>query len=60
VSVIEPLVEPNGRALDEVAELVGAERMRVVVDRVFALEEAAAAHEYLEQGSARGKLVLRV
>lgn len=35
-------------------------RMRPQVDRVFALEEAAAAHAYLEGGAHIGKVVLRV
>ncbi|HEX8854885.1 MAG TPA: NADP-dependent oxidoreductase [Thermoleophilaceae bacterium] len=60
VSVIEPLVEPDGRILDEIAAFVAGGRLRVVIDRVFALEEAAAAHEHLETGSVRGKVVLRV
>jgi len=31
-----------------------------VIDRVFALEDAAAAHEYLESGEGVGKVVLDV
>lgn len=34
--------------------------VRAIVDRVFALEEAGAAHAYLESGGAVGKVVLRV
>jgi NADPH:quinone reductase-like Zn-dependent oxidoreductase len=60
VRVIEPLVEPDGRTLDELVQLVSAGRLRVVVQRVFALEAAAAAHALLERGGARGKLVLSV
>jgi zinc-binding alcohol dehydrogenase/oxidoreductase len=41
-------------------ELVATGRARPVVDRVFALEEASAAHEYLESGRQFGKVVLRI
>ena len=33
-------------------------KLRVIVDRIFPLREAAAAHEYLEDGHAIGKVVL--
>ncbi len=41
-------------------ELVAAGRARPLVDRVFPLEEAAAAHEYLESGRQFGKVVLKI
>jgi zinc-binding alcohol dehydrogenase/oxidoreductase len=41
-------------------ELVASGRARPIVDRVFPLEEAAAAHEYLESGRQFGKVVLRI
>jgi NADPH:quinone reductase-like Zn-dependent oxidoreductase len=41
-------------------ELVASGRARPIVDRVFPLEEAPAAHEYLESGRQFGKVVLRV
>jgi zinc-binding alcohol dehydrogenase/oxidoreductase len=41
-------------------ELVAAGRARPIVDRVFPLEEAAAAHEYLESGRQFGKVVLKI
>jgi NADPH:quinone reductase-like Zn-dependent oxidoreductase len=41
-------------------ELVASGRARPVVDRVFPLEEAAAAHEYLEEGRQLGKVVLSI
>jgi NADPH:quinone reductase-like Zn-dependent oxidoreductase len=60
VSVQEPLVEPDGRALDEIATLVGSGALKVVVAETFPLERARAAHERLERGGVRGKLVLEV
>lgn len=41
-------------------ELVASGRARPVVDRVFPLEEARAAHEYLESGEQLGKVVLTI
>lgn len=54
------LVQPNGQQLEEVAKLVAAGAVKPVVDRVLPLSEAAAAHEYLEKGHARGKVILQV
>jgi len=41
-------------------DLVTSGRARPVVDEVFALAEAAAAHERLERGEQLGKIVLRI
>jgi len=46
--------------LHTVMKLVAAGRLRPIVDRVFPLAEAAAAHAYLEAGSQFGKVVLKV
>jgi len=43
-----------------VMKLVGAGRLKPVVDRVFPLAEAAAAHAYLESSSQFGKVVLSI
>ena len=43
-----------------VYELVKSGRAQPVVDRVFPLAEAAAAHEHLEAGRQLGKVVLRI
>ena len=58
--VLEPLVEPDGHALEEIAMLVDSGDLKVTIDEVFPLERAAAAHERLERGGVRGKLVLEV
>jgi len=60
VRVLEPLVEPDGRGLDSVAGLVAEGAVKVVVDSVFALEDAGDAHRRLEAGGVRGKVVLAV
>lgn len=49
----------SGQTLGELMRLVDAGALRPVIDRVFPLAEAAAAHRYLETGHARGKVVLQ-
>jgi NADPH:quinone reductase-like Zn-dependent oxidoreductase len=46
--------------LHTVMKLVAAGRLRPIVDRVFPLSEAAAAHTYLESSRQFGKVVLKV
>jgi zinc-binding alcohol dehydrogenase/oxidoreductase len=41
-------------------ELVASGAAQPIVDRVFPLEQAAAAHEYLEEGRQFGKIVLEI
>jgi NADPH:quinone reductase-like Zn-dependent oxidoreductase len=60
VRVVEPLVEPDGHALEEIAKLVGSGELKVIVSETFPLERAAAAHDRLERGGIKGKLVLEV
>ena len=54
------LVEPDGHALDALAGLVKAGQLRVEIDTVLLLAEAAKAHEMGERGRTRGKIVLAV
>lgn len=54
------LVEPDPVGLAGLCHLVEGGRLRVKVDRVFDLEEAAEAHRQAEAGHGGGKLVLRV
>jgi NADPH:quinone reductase-like Zn-dependent oxidoreductase len=60
VRVLEPLVEPDGRGLDSVKAMCARGSLRVELDSVLALEQAAEAHRRLEAGGVRGKLVLSV
>jgi NADPH:quinone reductase-like Zn-dependent oxidoreductase len=52
--------QPNPAQMREIGRLIDDGQVRVVVDRVFPLTEAAAAQDYLEQEHVRGKVVLRV
>jgi NADPH:quinone reductase-like Zn-dependent oxidoreductase len=53
-------VRVSGTDLALLAQLVEAGHLRPVIDRVFALDEAAAAHAAAAAGLARGGLVLRL
>ncbi|WP_412930191.1 NADP-dependent oxidoreductase [Microbacterium jepli] len=53
-------VIPDGSALATIARLLDSGAVQVYVDRVFGLDDAAAAHAQLEDGHTRGKIVLRV
>src|SRR5437667_4054061 len=48
----------NQREFEEVMKLVFMGRLKPVVDRIFPLEEARQAHEYLARGEQFGKVVL--
>jgi NADPH:quinone reductase-like Zn-dependent oxidoreductase len=54
------LVSPNGEQMAEIAKLLESGKLKVVIDRKLPLEEAVEAHKYMEQGHARGKVVLVV
>ena len=54
------MVEPDCAALEQIAALAESGRLRVEIDAVFPLEDAAKAHEYGETRSSRGKIVLTV
>ncbi|MFO0815860.1 MAG: NAD(P)H-quinone oxidoreductase [Gemmatales bacterium] len=57
-------VEEKSRLVSEVRQhvwpLVQAGRVKPMVDRVFALNDAVEAHRYLESGEHRGKVVLEI
>ena len=51
-------MHPSGEQLAELANLIDAGRLEVVVDRVFPFGEVEAAFRYLEQGRAKGKVIV--
>lgn len=53
-------VTPDGTALGTIGRLLDSGAIQVYIEKVFELEDAAAAHRQLERGHTRGKLVLRV
>ena len=52
--------QPNGGQLAEIGALVDAGRIRPVIDKVFPFDQAKEALAYLEQGRAKGKVVIMV
>src|SRR3954469_22533715 len=54
------MVEPDGDGLEELAALVEAGTLQVLVDWAFPLAEAADAHHFGEAGRPTGKIVLVV
>jgi NADPH:quinone reductase len=54
------LVRPSRRALDALAALIEARKLRPIVDLVLPLAEAPRAHERLATGHGQGKIVLQV
>ncbi|WP_073527164.1 NADP-dependent oxidoreductase [Pseudomonas fluorescens] len=48
----------SGAQLDEITALVEAGSIRPVIDRTFPFESTAAALDYVEQGRAKGKVVI--
>jgi NADPH:quinone reductase-like Zn-dependent oxidoreductase len=51
-------VKPNGKDLRALKELVEAGKVTPVIDRTYSLSEVPDAIRYMEQGHARGKIVI--
>jgi alcohol dehydrogenase len=55
------MVHPDGKILQNIADYLQAGMIRPVIDKIMSLEDAAAAHEYMDQGkNSRGKVILTV
>ena len=54
------MTQPNAAQLTEITQLIEEQRVRPVATKTFKLEEAAAAHSYLEKQHPRGKVVLEI
>src|SRR5713226_2156710 len=53
-------VHPDGGQLAEIGELLKTGRIRPVIDKVFPFEQSKEALAYLEQGRAKGKVVVQM
>lgn len=53
-------MRPDGSQLAEIGALLADGRIRPVIDQVFAFEQAKDGLAYLEQGRAKGKIVVRM
>jgi alcohol dehydrogenase len=54
------LMHPSGTDLEVLADLVDSGFLRTVTDRVFPFDEIADAFAYLEEGHAKGKIVVEL
>jgi NADPH:quinone reductase-like Zn-dependent oxidoreductase len=54
------MAHPDAKALEELARLIEAKKIKPVVSQVFPLAEAAKAHEQIATTHTRGKIVLKV
>lgn len=54
------LVKPNGKQLEQLFALWEAGQLKLEVAQVLPLSQAVAAHEQVETGHTRGKVVLAV
>eukprot|EP00884_Botryococcus_braunii_P009302 jgi/Botrbrau1/18373/Bobra.0179s0091.1 len=52
------LVQPNGEQLQQIVDYISEGKIKLVVDKSFPISEVAAAHELVETGHVRGKVVL--
>ena len=50
----------DSEMLIELARQVDSRKLKPVIDRVFTLDQAAEAYEYIQSGRARGKVVIQV
>lgn len=53
-------VRPDGGQLAEIGDLLATGRIRPVIDKVFAFDQAKDGLAYLEQGRAKGKVVVQM
>ncbi|MFC3462227.1 zinc-binding dehydrogenase [Aeromonas media] len=53
-------MRPDGDQLTEIGELLDAQRIKPVIDKVFPFDQAKEALEYLAKGHARGKVVVSI
>ena len=51
---------PDGDQLAQIGQLIEAQRIRPVIDKVFPLDQAKEALEYLARGRAKGKVVVKL
>jgi len=53
-------VEPNSLQLELIGQLIDSGKLRTNVSRVFKLKEAREAHEEIEKGHTKGKMVIQM
>jgi NADPH:quinone reductase-like Zn-dependent oxidoreductase len=51
---------PSTNLLQTIAQLISAGRVKVVLERIFALDQAALAHQLSQTGHGRGRIILHI
>jgi NADPH:quinone reductase-like Zn-dependent oxidoreductase len=54
------MATPNASQLEEIARLIDSGKVKVVIDAIYPLEEAAKAHAHMEHDHIHGKVVLKI
>jgi NADPH:quinone reductase-like Zn-dependent oxidoreductase len=54
------LTKPNDKDLDFLRGLVEEEKLRPIIEKCYPLEQIVKAHQHIESGRTKGKIVLRV
>ncbi len=54
------MVNSNGARLQEISGLVDDNRLKVIIEKEFALKDIKAAHKLSEEGHVRGKIIINV
>lgn len=52
------LFKPNGKALEQIKQLIEAGKIKPVIDRTYTLEQMKEAHDYIANGHAKGKVAI--
>ena len=60
VKLIWPMMYPDGKQMQIIADLLEAERLKVHVDKVFPLDQIVQAHQAVESHDTRGKVVVKI
>lgn len=60
IKVIGQVTQTNNDHLERLSQLIDTDAIKPQVDKVFALEQAKAAFEYFQNGSPRGKVVVKI
>ena len=53
-------MKPSGDQLRKIANFIETGKIKPIIDRVFAFEDAQKAMEYAESGRAKGKIILKI
>ena len=60
VTALHTMVKPSGRNMEQIAELLGNEKLQPHIDQVFLFEDMQKAHEQMEGGRTIGKIIVKL